>query len=86
MTEWNWTRKAAAELATSAMQLGLSPEDAQNAVYIGARMLVHGFTTGELDEMIQSQYQRWAEDERAVMDGVATARRASRYWERVNRD
>lgn len=82
----DWSRKVTTELATSAMQLGLDPEQAQKALGIGARMLSHGFTTSELDDMVRVQYKRWADDERAVMDGVATVRQASRYWDRVNRD
>lgn len=58
-----FTRALASELATTAMQAGLTPESADDALRLGARFLVHGFTGGEIDRMIIGQYQAWARAE-----------------------
>jgi uncharacterized protein YoaH (UPF0181 family) len=42
------------------MQAGLTPQEAQTAVEVGARFLAHGFTGGEIDAMILDHYRREA--------------------------
>ena len=46
-------------LATLASQLGLANlDEAERALTIGARMLAHGFTDREIDEMIVGFYAK----------------------------
>jgi hypothetical protein len=48
-----WKRRSGAALTQIAMQAGLAtPEDAERALMIGARMLAHGFTDREIDKMV----------------------------------
>lgn len=60
MTSGGWTRAASADLARTAMQVGLLPDDAESALMIGARMRAHGFTGHDIDNMIQDFYRRAA--------------------------
>ena len=51
-----WTRNDSIRLGEIAMQSGLTNSDAENALAIGARMLAHGFTGYDIDQMIQMHY------------------------------
>jgi len=75
-----WTRADAHNLAETAMQLGLTPDDAIATLYVGARLSAHGFTSGVLNEMIRWQYARWADDERAVAEKEATLGQMRRFF------
>lgn len=82
----DWKRKDGYELAKMALQLGLSPEDAREALEVGARLLVHGFTRHEISEMIYTQYRIWAEEDEAVKSGKATVFQGRRWWGRKKRN
>lgn len=85
MPRTDWTRNDSIRLGEIAYQVGLTPEDADKAITLGARFLAHGFRGEEIDNMICWQYQQWARDERAVMTNAATVSQARRWWERSNR-
>lgn len=53
----HWTRAAANDLARTAMQAGLDVDDAEQALVLGARMLAHGFTSQEINDMVQHAYR-----------------------------
>jgi hypothetical protein len=78
----DWTPAAAAELARTSMQVGLSPNEAVLALTVGARMLAHGFDQEELDDMVQHAYAVRAEDERAIEEHRATVTQIRRHWKR----
>ena len=53
----NWTRNDSIRLGEIAYQeVGLTPEDAEWALMIGARMVAHGFSGYDIDQMIQGHY------------------------------
>lgn len=52
----NWTRNDSIRLGEVAYQVGLTPEDAETALMIGARMVAHGFSGYDIEQMIQSHY------------------------------
>lgn len=79
----DWTRAHANDLARTAMQVGLMPDDARRAVEIGARLLAHGFAPSEVEAMIHWQYGQRAADERAMMGGTATLSQAARHMART---
>lgn len=47
-------------LYTVSSRLGMTEEEAERAMGIGARMMVHGFTGKDLDRMILWIYEQWA--------------------------
>lgn len=51
-----WIRNDSIALGQIAMQAGLLPDEAENALMIGARMIAHGFSGYDIDEMIQRHY------------------------------
>jgi hypothetical protein len=55
-----WTRNSSIALGEAAMQAGLTPQQADTALEVGARFLAHGFTWGEIDAMILDHYRRAA--------------------------
>lgn len=59
----DWKRNDSIRLGEIAYQVGLTPEDADTALTLGARFLAHGFTGAEIDRMILAQYRTWAEEE-----------------------
>jgi hypothetical protein len=61
-----WTRKSAAVLADAAMKVGLTPQEADTALEVGARFMAHGFTRGEIDAMILDHYYRRANEVQPV--------------------
>lgn len=79
-----WLRKDSAELGLVAVQVGLTPEEAVKALTIGARFVVLGFNSSEINDMIQWQYEQWAEDERAVQEKTATVSQMRRWFRRKN--
>lgn len=82
----NWTRNDSIRLGQVATQVGLTPEDAETALTLGARFYAHGFTGYEIDEMIRWQYQQWAEEEEVMESGKATVSQARRWWARKKRN
>lgn len=81
----DWLRKDSIRLGEIAYQIGLTPHNAADAVILGARFLAHGFSTGEVNEMIMNQYSTWAEEDKAVRLKTATPSQARRWWERQKR-
>lgn len=51
-----WARADSISLGETAMKAGLRPDNAQEALMIGARMIAHGFSSYDIDEMIQCHY------------------------------
>ncbi len=78
----NWTRNAAIRLGELASQVGLTPDNAEDALVLGARLLAHGFLPDEIQSMIQWQYKRWIDDEDAVMSGAPTLDQFARWTKR----
>lgn len=64
------------------MQLALSPEEAQRALAIGARMIAHGFSDRDLDGMVVWEYSRRAEVEQAVASRTATVSQVREFFAR----
>lgn len=54
------------------MQAGLSPDEADKALTLGARFHALGFNDWEIQYMIQTQYQLRADLERGYDQGVIT--------------
>ncbi|QOC59382.1 hypothetical protein SEA_LIFES_56 [Microbacterium phage Lifes] len=52
----DWTRNDSIALGQIAMQAGFRPDNAQEALMIGARMIAHGFSGYDIGEMIQRHY------------------------------
>lgn len=50
-SDWN-------NLKTIAMQVGLTPEEAQTALEIGARLVVQGFSFEDSQRMVQDYYRQ----------------------------
>jgi hypothetical protein len=81
----NWTRNDSIRLGEIAYQVGLTPEDAEKALIQGAKFLAHGFSDHEINELIQTQYRIWAEEDEAMRSKTATISQARRWWEREKR-
>ena len=73
-----WLRKHGRDLSIVATQAGLTPEEAERALMIGARFVAHGFTQGDIDSMVQWKYRGWAED--FASDDVSAKLRHFRRW------
>lgn len=74
MSAAGWTRADHVRLGTTAMQAGFaSVEEATPALMIGARLTAHGFTSADIDRMIQIHYAERAEVDRA-------RRRGGKVW------
>jgi hypothetical protein len=80
-----WKRSDAAVLAEAAMKAGLEPDNALDALTVGARILAHGFTDHEVDGMIQRQYLQRLEDSEAVRAGRASLAQTMRVIERFSK-
>lgn len=52
-----WTRNDSISLGETAMKAGLNAHNSHEALMIGARMIAHGFSGYEIDEMIQHHYE-----------------------------
>ena len=54
-----WKRSDSIRLGGEAMKAGLATYgEAEGALLIGARMLAHGFTSRDIDQMVQDHYAR----------------------------
>ena len=54
-----WKRSDSIRLGTSAMQVGLADiDEAERALQIGARLLVHGFAGADIDRAVMDHYAR----------------------------
>lgn len=83
----DWTRADSTALGTLALQAGLTDvAEAERALMIGVRMLAHGFSDSELDELIVTQYRIWAEEDEAMNEGTANVSQARRWCGRRSRD
>lgn len=82
----NWTRNDSTRLGQIAMQAGLGPVGAEEALMLGARFVAHGFSSSEIDELIVTQYRIWAEEDEAIQSGKATVSQARRWWGRRKRN
>lgn len=51
-----WTRNDSISLGETAMKAGLDTHNSHGALMIGARMVAHGFTGCDIDQMIQHYY------------------------------
>lgn len=51
-----WTRNDSIWLGETAMQCGLTADEAEAALMLGARMHAHGFSGYDIDQMIQYHY------------------------------
>lgn len=51
-----WTRNDSISLGETAMKAGLNTHDSHEALMIGARMVAHGFSGYDIDQMIQNHY------------------------------
>lgn len=51
-----WTRNDSISLGETAMKAGLDTHNSHEALMIGARMIAHGFSGYDIDQMIQNYY------------------------------
>jgi len=74
------------DLNVAAEQLGFAnDEEAIEALHFGARLKAHGFTQGDLDEMIVRQYLVWDAEMDRFVDGSASPDDVRRVLERSRR-
>lgn len=62
------------------MQAGLEYDEAVEALMLGARFWFHGFTQGEVDDMIRWQYSEWVRIEEEVERGRSRPAVYREWW------